>query len=261
MVKYWNEQYHSPLKMKSAFKSHLKTAIKYIALLAIYTPASIAFSHAGSLSVSVVDKDGKPAVDAVVMVSPSAAGAASTTLPSALTLSQANMQFSPAVALVQKGAKVTFVNNDPWDHHVRGTATGAKEFSSGAADGFSFRLAGKTSGTTSAPTSAAAAKINSSVVSFDKAGVTLLACYLHGSMTGHVVVSDSPYAAKTDANGMATFTDLPDGAAEVKIWHAAQFVDIAPTNSTLKPGANQVKMQLTVTPKPLRRPVINNRDY
>jgi plastocyanin len=225
----------------NTFSKNIKFAIKLIALQAIITPASIIFSHAGSLSVSVVDKDGKPAADAVVMVSPSATGAATVSLPSALTLSQANMQFSPAVALVQKGAKVTFVNNDPWDHHVRGSAAGAKEFASGAADGFSFRLAGKTS--------TAANKINSSTVTFDKAGVTLLACYLHGSMTGHIVVSDSPFAAKTDANGVATFSDLPDGVAEIKVWHAAQFVDIAPANSTLKPGANQVKMQLTVTPR------------
>jgi plastocyanin len=238
---------------KLSLPKPLRLAIKYIALKAVIMPASIIFSHAGSLSVSVVDKDGKPAADAVVMVNPSAAGAASSTLPSTLTLSQANMQFNPAVALVQKGAKVTFINNDPWDHHVRGSAAGAKEFASGTADGFSFRLAGKTSAGTN--------KINSSTVTFDKAGVTLLACYLHGSMTGHVVVSDSPYAAKTDANGVATFTDLPDGAAEVKVWHAAQFVDVAPVNSTLKPGANQVKMQLTVAPKPQRRAVINNRDY
>lgn len=232
-------------------------------------PASVILSYAGSLVVSVVDKDGKPAVDAVVMVSPSTAGsntaanttAVTTTLPSTLTVSQANMQFSPAVALVQKGAKITFVNNDPWDHHVRGSAAGAKEFISGAADGFSFRLAGKTSTGTGTSTGAGASKINSNTVTFDKAGVTLLACYLHGSMTGHVVVSDSPYAAKTDANGVATFSDLPDGAAQINVWHAAQFVDIAPANSTLKAGANQVRMQLTVAPKPQRRAVINNRDY
>ncbi len=225
-------------------------AIKYIALQAIIMPASIIISHAGSLSVSVVDKDGKPAPNAVVMVSPSGAVNATSSLPTSLVLSQANMQFSPAVALVQKGAKVTFVNNDPWDHHVRGSAAGIKEFSTSTADGFSFRLAGKTSTATN--------KINSSTVTFDKAGVTLLACYLHGSMTGHVVVSDSPFAAKTDTNGVANFADLPEGAAVIKVWHAAQFVDIAPNNSVLKPGANQVKMQLNVAPKPQRRAIQSN---
>ena len=207
-------------------------------------PASILLSHAGSLSVNVVDRDGKPAVNAVVMVYPSAPTPSTQAPPSALTVSQASMQFSPAVALVQVGAKVTFVNNDPWDHHVRGSAAGVKEFSSGTADGFSFRLSGKTSGATGS-SSSAANKI-SSVVTFDKAGVTLLACYLHGSMTGHIVVSDTPWAAKTDADGVATFSDMPDGVVQIKTWHAAQFVDITPINNAIKPGANQAKMQLSV---------------
>lgn len=227
--------------------------IKNIALLAIIMPATVLFTHAGSLSVSVVDKDGKPAANAVVMVYPSTSAPSTQAPPSALTLSQASMQFSPAVALVQVGAKVTFVNNDPWDHHVRGSAAGVKEFSSSTADGFSFRLAGKTS--------AGAGKINSSTVTFDKTGVTLLACYLHGSMTGHVVVSDTSWAAKTDADGVATFGDVPDGAAQIKTWHSAQFVDIAPVSSIIKTGANQAKMTLNVTIKPQRRAVINNKDY
>lgn len=216
-------------------------------------PASILLSHAGSLSVNVVDRDGKPAVNAVVMVYPSSPTPSTQAPPSALTLSQASMQFSPAVALVQVGAKVTFVNNDPWDHHVRGSASGAKEFASGAADGFSFRLAGKANSTTSGATSTAANKISSNVVTFDKAGATLLACYLHGSMTGHVVVSDTPWAAKTDADGVATFSDMPDGVVQIKTWHAAQFVDIAPVNNTIKPGANQAKMQLNVAIASKRR--------
>lgn len=243
-------------KIMCKFKQN---AIKLVVLQTIIMPASILFSHAGSLSVNVIDKDGKPAVNAVVTVYPSSPTPSTQAPPSAFTMSQASMQFSPTVALVQVGAKVTFVNNDPWDHHVRGSAAGAKEFSSGAADGFSFRLAGKTSGATSS-SSSAANKINN-VMTFDKAGVTLLACYLHGSMTGHIFVSDTPWAAKTDADGVATFSDMPDGAAQIKTWHAAQFVDIAPTNTSLKPGANQIKMQLTVAPKPQRRAVINNRDY
>jgi plastocyanin len=235
------------------FYKNKQFAIKIIALQAIIMPASVLFSHAGSLSVNVTDKDGKPAVDAVVMVYPSAKVTPNQTLPKTLTLSQASMQFIPAVALVQEGAKVTFVNNDPWDHHVRGSAAGAKEFTSGVADGFSFRLAGKNSTT--------ANKINSSVVNFDKAGVTLLACFLHGSMTGHVVVSDTPWATKTDANGVATFSDMPDGATQVKVWHSAQFVDIAPANSMLKPGDNQVKMQLTVATKTQRRASNQRSEY
>lgn len=216
-------------------------------------PTTAIISYAGSLNVSVVDRDGKPAANAVVMVYPSASATlnqATQAPPSSLTLSQASMQFSPTVALVQVGAKVTFVNNDPWDHHVRGSAAGVKEFSSNTTDGFSFRLAGKTS--------SGSGKINSSTVTFDKAGVTLLACYLHGSMTGHVVVSDTSWAAKTDADGVATFSNMPDGAAQIKTWHPAQFVDISPATHTIKPGANQVKMHLNVVIKPQRRAIQAN---
>ena len=205
-------------------------AIKYIALQAIIMPASIIISHAGSLSVSVVDKDGKPAPNAVVMVSPS--GAVNRLHRHCRHRSYCRKPICNSAQpwlLVQKGAKVTFVNNDPWDHHVRGSAAGSKEFSSSTDEnGFSFRLAGKTS--------TASNKINSSTVTFDKAGVTLLACHLHGSMIGHVVVSDSPFAAKTDANGVANFADLPEGAAVIKVWHAAQFVELNLCNQRYQTG-------------------------
>jgi plastocyanin len=219
------------------FKSVL--TIKNIAVQAIFTLTTFSFSHAATLSVNVVDKDGKPAVDAVVMVVTSSVSSPKTLLPMSATISQASMQFIPAVTIVQPGAKVSFVNNDPWEHHVRGSAAGAAQFSSNDENGFTFRLAGKSAGT--------AGKI--SVVTMEKSGVVLLGCHLHGSMMGHVVVSDTPWAAKTDANGMATFTDLPDGAATVKVWHAAQFVDLKPVQTTLSAAPAQVKMQLSVTPR------------
>jgi plastocyanin len=213
--------------------------IKNIAAQAIFTLATFSFSHAATLSVNVVDKDGKPAIDAVVMVVTSSVSSPKTLLPMSATISQASMQFIPAVTIVQPGAKVSFVNNDPWEHHVRGSAAGAAQFSSNDENGFTFRLAGKSAGAVG----------KASVVTMEKSGVVLLGCHLHGSMMGHVVVSDTPWAVKTDANGMATFTDLPDGAATVKVWHAAQFVDLKPVQTTLSAAPAQVKMQLSVTPR------------
>lgn len=222
---------------KRAKKSYF--AIKKIASLAILMPATAIFSHAASLSVNVVDKDGKPTADAVVMVVTSGVSSPKTPLPMTATISQASMQFIPAVTIVRPGAKITFVNNDAWDHHVRGSAAGAAQFSGNDENGFALRLGGKTAGT--------AGKL--SVVSLDSPGVVLLGCHLHGSMVGHVVVSDTPWAAKTDANGVATFADLPDGAATVKVWHAAQFVDLKPMQTTLSAAPSQVKMQLSVAPR------------
>jgi plastocyanin len=234
--------------MKTTFKGlHMRSlncftslfTIKNIAAQAIFMVATSTFSYAASLSVNIVDKDGKPTPDAVVMVVTSGVSSPKTLLPMAATISQASMQFIPAVTIVRPGAKVTFVNNDPWDHHVRGSAAGAAQFSGNDENGFVLRLGGKTAG--------AAGK--SSTVSLDSAGVVLLGCHLHGSMVGHVVVSDTPWAVKTDANGVATFTDLPDGAATVKVWHAAQFVDLKPVQTALSAAPAQMKMQLSVTPR------------
>lgn len=219
--------------------------IKIVAAQAAFMLATATFSHAASLSVTVVDRDGKPATDAVVMVVTSGVSSPKIPLPTVATVSQASMQFTPAVTIVQPGAKVSFVNNDPWEHHVRGSAAGASQFSGNDENGFTFRLAGKTAGNAG----------KASVVSMDKAGVVLLGCHLHGSMMGHVVVSDTPWAAKTDANGVATFVDLPDGAATVKVWHSAQFVDLKPTQTVLSAAPAQVKMQLSVTPRRRAAPV------
>jgi plastocyanin len=55
------------------------------------------------------------------------------------------MQFIPAVTVVPVGARVHFVNNDPWDHHVRSSPAGMGQFSATNA-GFELRLEGKPDG-------------------------------------------------------------------------------------------------------------------
>jgi hypothetical protein len=56
-------------------------------------------------------------------------------------------------------------------------------------------------------------------VTFDKPGVVVLGCNIHDWMIGYVYVSDSPYFAKTVADGSATLNDLPPGDYQVRIWH------------------------------------------
>ena len=127
------------------------------------------------------------------------------------------MRFVPAVSLVAPGAKAHFVNNDPWDHHVRASAAGVSQFDAGPAGGFELMISGKPEGKPGKTADA----------SFDKPGAVLLGCHLHSSMRGHVYVSDSPWAALTGTDGLATL-DVPDGAASIKVWHADQLIDIAP---------------------------------
>ncbi|WP_240538501.1 plastocyanin/azurin family copper-binding protein [Rhodoferax sp. PAMC 29310] len=197
--------------------------------------------HAATLQVTVLDRDGKPAYDTVVIVVPAAGGVAKNPPPMMATVNQEKMQFVPAVTVVSPGAKVRFSNSDSWDHHVRlsepvmtaGVAAG------GAAEAFSLRLAGKTEGK---PATWAE-------VTLDKPGeygAALLSCLIHGSMSGHIYVADSPWTVKTDADGIATFNDLPDGAATVKVWHGSQLLSKPLLPVTLSATPARASVQLDV---------------
>ena len=211
-------------------------------LLATALSCLCTWACAGNLVVSVIDKDGKPVTDAIVVVIPANKAVVPKVALSALaTISQEKMQFIPAVTLVPVGAKVRFINNDPWDHHVRSSPAGMGQFNATNA-GFELRLEGKPEGKPA----------KASEITLDKAGVigaTLLGCFIHGSMRGYVYASESPWAAKTSAEGFTTFEDLPDGPAQVKVWQSDQLIDIAPQPVTIGPGLAKNIFQLTVVPR------------
>lgn len=201
-------------------------------------------AQAGTLEVLVLDKDGKPVPDAVVIVQPSAPATAKKPLPLSAVINQEKMQFVPNVSVVGVGAKVRFVNNDPWDHHVRLTVPGtiAGNNPSNHADGMSLRLEGKSEGKPA----------SSTVLTLDKPGATgavLLGCFIHGSMSGHVYVAESPWTVKTEANGVALIEDVPEGAASVKVWQAIQLVEKAPQTVVVGSAPAKLTFQLDVVPR------------
>jgi plastocyanin len=191
--------------------------------------------HAGSLQVTVVDRDGKPVPDAVVIVVPAAGGVAKHPPPNQAVINQEKMQFIPAVTVVSRGAKVRFVNSDPWDHHARVSAPGLAT----GASGYSFLLEGKADGKSP----------KSDEMTLDKpgaTGATLLGCFIHGSMSGHVFVADSPWTAKTAADGTVAYDDVPEGAATMKVWHAVQLVEPALQKIVVGVVPGKVTVQLDV---------------
>ena len=213
--------------------------LRAVALAAAFASAPWA-AHAGNLQVTVLDKEGKPVADAVVIVMPANKSAApKTPLPMQVDILQEKMRFVPAVALVGVGAKARFINNDPWEHHVRASAAGIAQFNDSGAGGFELRIDGKAEGKPAKVVDA----------SFDKAGAVLLGCHLHASMRGNVYVSDSPWAGLSNADGVVQLDAVPDGAAQVKVWHADQLIDIAPVQMNLTAAAAKATMQLSVVPR------------
>ena len=213
---------------------------------------------AGNVQIQVLDRDGKPVPDAVVVVYPGIPGSAPPSLLQASpTIEQEKMRFVPAVTVVQPGSTVRFTNQDRWDHHVRGAPAGLSASAStmasttpseaGAAESanpFELRLSGKAEGT---PAHFADVKL-------DHPGVVLLSCHLHGSMRGHVFVTDSPWSLKTDSDGIARFVSVPEGAAQVRVWHAEQLVDLPRKALSVLPTPVLDTVQLSVVPR-VRRPV------
>ncbi|MFI8614045.1 plastocyanin [Acidovorax sp. NPDC077693] len=221
----------------------MKNTIVLIAACAVWTSVS-----AGNVQIQVLDRDGKPVSDAVVVVYPGAAtGAQPSLLQASPTIEQEKMRFVPAVTVVPAGATVRFTNQDRWDHHVRGNPTGAAAAGAAAASAssnFELRLAGKADGKPA----------NFADVKLDAPGVVLLGCHLHGSMRGHVFVTDSAWTLKTDNDGIARFPAVPDGGAQVRVWHAEQLVDLPRKALNVVPGPVLDTVQLSVVPRVRRAP-------
>ena len=196
-------------------------------------------AQAGSLQVTVVDREGKPVPDAVVLLAPPAGGPAPAPLPTKVTISQEKMRFVPTVALVGVGARGTFVNNDPWEHHVRGSAAGVQNFEAASTGGFELRLDGKQQGKPG----------KSADATFDKPGPVLLGCHLHASMRGHVYVSDTPWAMLTNNDGVASFDAVPEGTVKVRVWQADQLIDLPAQQVVLGASPARASVQLSVLPR------------
>jgi plastocyanin len=151
---------------------------------------------AGEVHAQVRDKAGKPLADAVVVALPSfKTGAGEGAATATIFVDQINKEFVPYVLPVRVGTTVNFPNKDKIRHHV---------YSFSPAKNFELPLY---SGKPAAP------------VLFDKAGAVVLGCNIHDWMIAYVYVAESPYFAKTGADGQATISDLPAGNYTLRAWH------------------------------------------
>jgi len=164
----------------------------------ILLAAACAHAQVGTLGVTVRTASGQPVTDAVVVAMPNDASALSGTKPRAEQLDQIDKEFVPKVKPVYVGSTVAFPNKDSVRHHV---------YSFSPAKRFELPLY---------------AGVPSQPVLFDKAGVVVLGCNIHDWMIGYIYVSDSPWFAKTNAEGRAEIADLPARGYTVRVWHAQQ---------------------------------------
>ncbi len=221
---------------------------------ALASSALLGVARAGTVEVTVRDKDGRAVPDVVVLVESAGKKAASPAL-APVVIKQENLKFVPFLTVVPGGSTLRFVNLDGYDHHVRATPSGPLG-NTPAASSFELRLDGF-EGAAASPgdeyksPAPARKRAGASVaeVKVDNPGPIGLGCHLHSSMRGQVYVSGTPWFGKTDANGTISIDGVPDGAAEVKLWHPDQLQD-QPVLPVLVSGTPaKAAAQLNFTPR------------
>ncbi len=176
-------------------------------------------ANASGFAIHAVDAQGKPLADVVLYAEADSAPPASKP-PQNVEIEQNNLTFLPLVTVIQTGSRITFPNHDKVRHHI---------YSFSPAKRFNQKLY---SGESAAPQI------------FDKAGTVVLGCNIHDAMLAYIRIVDTPYFAKTNAAGDATF-EAPAGKYTLRAWHY-NMASIQPLSQTIQIKAGDALTATTV---------------
>lgn len=195
-------------------------------LLALALAGAASPLVAAPLSVRVVDSSGRPVRDAVVTLYPAGSAARPAHSGGRFVISQQNMQFHPFLTIIPVGSDVSFPNYDNTKHHV---------YSFSPAKKFELKLF---------------AKDQSRTVHFDKAGVVALGCNIHDQMSAFIVVTDSAWTARTNAQGIVAFADAPNAAGRVTVWQPYLRAPGEEVAQSIAPAQRSATFQIRLRPPP-----------
>ena len=190
-----------------------RTMLRNFTFLSLACTAVLA-AHAGTVQLTVVDRDGRPAADVVVLIE-----AAGTRAPSAagpvVSITQEGSRFVPTLTVVAVGTTLRFTNKDAYDHHVRAMPSGPLG-AIAPAKTFELRLdaADEAPGQVDeykppAPVKRKANPVRSADVKVDQAGPIGIGCHIHSSMRGQVYVSPRPGSARPTHKAWRRSTTCP----------------------------------------------------
>ncbi len=192
------------------------------ALLALVLAWTCAAAAAG-LTATVRTSAGVPVEDAAVVLEPTRG-----TPPQSrrrATIEQREREFVPYLTIVQKGTAVDLPNRDPFKHHV---------YSFSPAKVFEIKLyAGKPA----------------NPVVFDQTGEVVLGCNIHDWMEAYALVVDTPWFAKTGADGIARIERVPAGAYRLRLWHPRQKAAVTDIDIDLGAESRHLDLALDIAPR------------
>lgn len=180
--------------------------------------------QAGAAAVDVLVRNaaGRPLADAAVLVEPLAP--APVRARGRVAIEQRGTEFHPWLTVVQVGTAVDFPNNDTVRHHV---------YSFSAPKRFEIKLYAGTPG---------------QPIVFDKPGEVVIGCNIHDWMEARVLVVETPYFARTGADGRAGVGGVPPGRYRLRLWHPLQ--DGAVPVREIEVGAAPLRLDLVLDARP-----------
>jgi len=181
----------------------------------LFVACGCALGQTAEIAATVVDEQGRPLEDAVVVAVPGDGSVRVAARVREASVDQVDREFTPRVTAILVGTPVRFPNHDNIRHQV---------YSFSPAKRFELPLY---------------AGVPAEAIVFDKPGVVVLGCNIHDWMIGYIYVSESPYFAKTGKDGKALIGELPLRAYSVRVWHPQLAIAEESTRKTVdadRPG-------------------------
>lgn len=166
-----------------------------VSLVTIAAASGAFAAPENSAAVQVVDQRGIPVRDAVVEIARPTGNTAAVSFTWKNAMAQRNLAFMPGTLIVPRGSSVAFPNLDAVRHSI---------YSFSRITRFTIELYGRD---------------QTRKQRFEVSGTVALGCNIHDNMRGYIRVVDTPFAAKTDQNGIARIAGLGPGSYRVTVWH------------------------------------------
>lgn len=161
------------------------------------TLAIISALSNAAVDVRVLNPNGSPAVDVIVFAL-SNAGDYPETPAKRIEISQKDKLFQPYITVLQRQDEIHFVNQDDFTHHIYSLSEGNR---------FSFKLkAGEYE----------QLELENHNKLFEQVS---MGCNIHDWMSGYMLILDTPYFARTDAQGQTSLPIDNPGVYQLHIWH------------------------------------------
>lgn len=189
-------------------RTHLSIQ-RYIYVVSIFIGLFSQPIFAHQVSVKVLDNKNKPVSNLVVYLEPPASMTVDLS-DNVVEVAQIDKSFSPYIGVMQKGASVKFHNKDNITHHIYSPVGDNK---------FAFKI------------SAGQERLKSD---FSSAGEIAMGCNIHDWMSGHLLILETPYFAKTNEEGVAIINIKDAGEYNVVVWHPQLNTDNNRMNKSVK---------------------------